>query len=380
MEKLYKYSEILEIQTEGDFAVLHNIITKERFKITLKSASIMSYLEGVEDFTYENLQKKFLEIEKNELRKFFEFLIAKRFVHEIADDPKILTIKPVFSLFNYDVRDLLDIEHSTVILGIPFGKGNTINEETFLYPDKIRGLTNKYGIKDVTSKGICDVGNIYFYENEYSFISYSKIEKIVEILSNKNNKIFSLGGDHSITFPIVKSLALKNKKINIIHFDAHTDYYKSSIHDLHEKHNFCSHHHGNFLQKILELENVNKIYQFGIRSLKEERKHPSKKVELFRNIEIKEFISSLKNIDKSVSTYISFDIDIIDPHYAPATATPVINGLNINDIFYVLDKLNENNINIIGIDIVEINPNKDIGGITMQLSVQLIQKLITLIT
>ena len=59
MEKLYKYSEILEIQTEGDFAVLHNIITKERFKITLKSASIMSYLEGVEDFTYENLQKKF---------------------------------------------------------------------------------------------------------------------------------------------------------------------------------------------------------------------------------------------------------------------------------------------------------------------------------
>ncbi len=379
MEKHYKYSEILDLQTESNFAILQNIITKERFKVTLKSARIIDFMRTLESFTYEKVQEKFSEIDENELNKFFDFLKIKRIVHEVKDDPKILTIKPVFSLFNHEIREFLEVKNSIVILGIPFGKGNTVNIETFLYPDKIRILTNKYGLKNYSSKEIYDVGNIYFYENEYSFISYKKIEKVVQILSGNNNKIFSLGGDHSITYPVVKALTKKYKKINIIHFDAHTDYYKSLIHDLHEKHNYCSHHHGNFLEKILELENVTQIYQFGIRGLKEEKKHSSKKVALFKNIEIEEFINSLKFIDKEIPTYISFDIDVIDPFFAPGTATPVIDGLKVNDIFNIIDKLKENCLNIVGIDVVEINPNKDIGGITMQLSVQLIQKLSKLI-
>lgn len=384
MEKKYKFSEIIEINTKPDDPILENILTKERFKITKKSLDIIHFIKNsTGGINKSEIEKEYHQINKTELNDFFNFLVTKRIIIKEDKDPKILTMKPLFGLFGSSIKNSLVVEDSIVYLGIPFGKGNTIATETSLYPNKIRVFSHKYGIinNDIlpfSEKPVYDVGDIYFYENEYTYISYFKITEIIRELVNNNNKVFSLGGDHSVTHSIIAGLNETYKNINIIHLDAHTDYYRSLIHDLHEKSNFCSYHHGNFLKRTIELNNVINIFQYGIRGINRELKS-SKKVKTFRINQIKQFLNDLKIIDKNSPTYITFDIDIIDPVYAPGTATPVINGLQIGETLNLINEIKKMKLNIIGVDLVEVNPEKDIGNITMQVSVEIIKHLTNLL-
>lgn len=384
MEKEYKFSEIIELYKKEDGFVIENIITNERFKITHSSFEILRKIkQSNEIITFDLLKKLCININIGEINDFFKFLVVRKVIVGFDEDPKILIMKPVFSLFGHKIENGSTVEHSLVYLGVPFGKGNMVDIGTSSYPEKLRLFSNKYGLKPFTPDfaliPIYDLGNIYFYENEHTTISYIKIRKIIESLAARNNRIFIIGGDHSITFPVIQSLIKIHTKINLIHLDAHTDYYQSKIHDLHEKFHYCSHHHGNFLQKILELKADIEIYQYGLRSLKNEKSHPSNRVHAYKINEETEFLSSLEKLDKNLPTYVTFDIDVIDPINAPATVTPVIGGISPQTMFNLLEKIENLNLNVIGVDLVEINPTKDMGNITMQLSIKIIHQLTKLL-
>lgn len=174
--------------------------------------------------------------------------------------------------------------------------------------------------------------------------------------------VFSLGGDHSISYPCVKTWAKNQKslghKYGLIHFDAHTDLLKERLGvDL------CF---GSWTSHIIkEFEKPSHIIQLGIRSSAKERSHWEKSFGLTQIWSqeilrigamqtIEPIIESLKN-EKITHLYISFDIDCLDTQYASATGTPEPNGLDPYDCVSIIRAL-RNSFMITGVDLVEVAP------------------------
>ncbi|MGB0454268.1 MAG: arginase family protein [Bacteriovoracaceae bacterium] len=177
-----------------------------------------------------------------------------------------------------------------------------------------------------------------------------------------NKKIVALGGDHSVSYPLVKSFLKKqsrlNRKTGLIHFDAHTDLLDKRLGiDL------CF---GSWTYHVLPyLESSQNLVQIGIRSSGQDRDHWENKFK-FPQIwshEIKEkpidewceFIVSHLKKQSIEDLYISFDIDAIDSSYAAATGTPETGGLSPHESICIIKAL-QNEFNVLSTDLVEVAP------------------------
>ena len=193
--------------------------------------------------------------------------------------------------------------------------------------------------------------------------TYEKIETFAHQLIKNNKKFISIGGDHSTTLPLLRALAKKHGPLNFIHFDAHLDTYPAAW--------GCEYHHGAFARHALEegLVNPKAMMQIGIRGplangsdLDIVRKHKVKifTVDDIRRKNIFDFVKTLPTF--AGPTYISFDIDCLDPAYAPGTGTPVPGGLTTYETQQILRALKIKN--LVGADIVDVSPPYDSSQIT----------------
>lgn len=179
---------------------------------------------------------------------------------------------------------------------------------------------------------------------------------------NKNQYLLTLGGDHSVSYPIVKSYLqhkkAQGKRVGLIHFDAHTDLLKERLGiDL------CF---GSWTYHIMDdLVDSTDLYQIGIRSSGKDRNHweSSFNINQYWNYEVKDKSPQglAKEIAKDLKSkgideiYISFDIDAIDARYASATGTPEKDGLEPHDCHLIIDTLC-NDFKLTGADLVEVAP------------------------
>lgn len=190
----------------------------------------------------------------------------------------------------------------------------------------------------------------------------------------KENKHIPLiiGGDHSITFPIIK--ALNKNDLTIIHFDAHPDLYQN-FND-----NYNS--HASPFARICENKLCNKLISIGIRTL---NSHQNEQVINYKDIIqiiyasdcpytyndtyelLKNFISNNDNI------YISIDMDVLDPAFAPGVSHREPGGLSTRQLLNFIHNCPGN---IIGMDLVEYNPKKDFDNITASVGAKLIKEMI----
>ncbi len=280
---------------------------------------------------------------------------------------------PLIIKKKYSIKDIFN----TIILGIPCEISSTGKPGSKLAPDSIRKESihlywekkkwpwnfslNKY-IK------IIDGGDLIYKNGNIKNFNKKIKEKITNLLKIKKNIIF-IGGDHYITLPILKTYKNFYKNMSLIHFDAHTDMYNNNN----------TYDHGNIINKIIEKKIIKKknIIQIGIRTYINKNNNiniiSSEKV---NKISTKKIIKKIEQTTNNLPTYISFDIDCIDPSYAPGTGTPVIGGITIHKILEIIRKLK--NINIIGFDMVEISPIYDKSGITSLTAASLILELIYL--
>jgi len=194
----------------------------------------------------------------------------------------------------------------------------------------------------INGKLIFDIGNIGTpYElNIDKENSLNSIEFFSTFLSSKDGIPIFLGGDHSITYPIVKGL--KHERINIIIFDAHSDESFEVCEDINEL------RHNNVVTYLSSLEKVNKIYQVGLRDL--HRSYQSEKVEIVKENNIKNILSTFPKNEKY---YISIDVDVLDPSILPNTGSLLPVGWTDREIINVLRVLTKE-MKIIGVDIVEL--------------------------
>ena len=189
------------------------------------------------------------------------------------------------------------------------------------------------------------------------------IEGVMKRELDRGNLPISLGGDHSITFPIVKAFSAKYSQIEILHFDAHPDLYEDFEGNLHS--------HASPFARIMESGAASRLVQVGIRTM---NRHQREQAQRF-NVEVHE-TKDWKDTTKLRFTspvYISFDMDALDPAFAPGVSHPEPGGLSTRQIISIIQNFEAPA--IIGADIVEFNPLRDPSGITAMTAAKILKEI-----
>ena len=174
-----------------------------------------------------------------------------------------------------------------------------------------------------------------------------------------------LGGDHMVTFPIVAGLAEAHGSVNILHFDAHPDLYEDFGGDPLS--------HASPFARIMERGFARRLVQVGIRTLNAECR---KQVETYgvEVVEMRDFTAERVPIPEQ-PLYVSIDLDALDPAFAPGVSHHEPGGLSVRDILSVLHRVPSP---IVGADVVEYNPTRDINGMTAVVAAKLVKELAAL--
>ena len=305
-----------------------------------------------------------------------------------------LHIKAKLPLFGVSKGCFSDLSEASVgILGVPYGNGNSKGQGTADAPAALRLAGKKYSLdynqlassnmlgrralnwpvphnSKSDKSSITDLGNIVVYSFETQHTIFNRIESIVKLLHEQNVIPFIIGGDHSITLPILRGYKARNKPINLIQFDAHTDNYVNRFESALPIEQIS---HANFINQVIKEELVEEITQIGIRGLSNISAHTQG-----LNIVSAYELDVNFHIERDSEVYISIDVDVLDPLIMMATGHPVPHGLNLLQLYQNLDFF-FSNYRVIGVDLVEFDPAKSRGNydteVCLELALYLIDRL-----
>lgn len=262
------------------------------------------------------------------------------------------------AVYEYEGINSTYNEADIVICGVPFDGTCSNRPGTRFGPDAVRteidGLEtySPYQEKDMIDYNYIDIGNMEIPIGSTSRTIDYIYENIKSMLTD-NKKIITLGGEHLISYPIVKAFAEKYSNMQVVHLDAHADL---RIEYLGEKLS-----HATVMRRIYEVLDSGNIFQYGIRSGTREEFEFAKehtKIQLFNLNDIEK----VKSIVGEDPVYLSIDLDVLDPSIFPGTGTPEPGGINYNELINGIVSLGD--INIVGADIVELSPHYDLSGVS----------------
>jgi agmatinase len=190
----------------------------------------------------------------------------------------------------------------------------------------------------------------------------AKISDAVEATAREGTVPLCLGGDHMVTFPIIAGLARVHGPVNILHFDAHPDLYDDFEGDPLS--------HASPFARIMESGIAKRLVQVGIRTM---NGHCREQAQRFGVdvIEMRDFTPEGVAVPDG-PLYVSIDLDGLDPAFAPGVSHHEPGGLSTRDILSVLHRVRGG---IIGADVVELNPSRDINQMTAVVAAKLVKEL-----
>jgi agmatinase len=261
-------------------------------------------------------------------------------------------------------HDIGNSDADLAILGLPYDLATSGRAGTRSGPNAIRQASANLRWEKVrwpwnfdlgSRLKAVDCGDVSYYQgNHEEFVAHTE-QRADEIL-NAGKTLLSFGGDHYVALPLLRCHARKHGKLALIHFDAHTDTDADGwIYD----HGAMFHHAR--MEGLLDDE---RCVQVGIRTWYEPANHPFKVIDADQANQrsAAEVAASICEIVGDGPAYLSFDIDCLDPAFAPGTGTPVAGGLSSNRVLQILRGLGE--LTIVGMDIVEVAPAYDHSDIT----------------
>ena len=255
------------------------------------------------------------------------------------------------------------------LIGLPTDQNSSFERGAALAPSAIRAalwsdrgnLSAQSGEEIGTDIILKDIGDLPLSDVDCAADDAAIMQAVADTVSDGGIPIL-LGGDHAVTYPIVAALAGLHGPLNILHFDAHPDIYADFEGNPRS--------HASPFARILESGHARRIVQVGIRTL---NRHCREQAEQY-NVEI---LPMLDFRTEQVPVlegplYISIDLDGIDPSEAPGVAHPEPGGLTLREVLSILAKQNAQ---IVGADIVELNPARDVNDITAILAAKLVREL-----
>jgi agmatinase len=264
-----------------------------------------------------------------------------------------------------------------VIWGVPFDLATSYRPGARFGPQAIRRISAMwepaddawpYDFTPFTELNIVDYGDAVFDYSRPETVLNSITAQAAAILKSKA-KLYSMGGDHVITYALLRAHAKKYGKLALIHFDAHPDTWADTN---------KNHYHGNFVSYADDgLIDPAASIQIGIRTVAP-NPHRIAQIDAEQCLKLgtAAIAAKIRKIVGNRKTYLSLDIDVLDPAHAPGTGTPVPGGLSSRELYVMLRGLS--GVNIVGADVVEVSPPYDAADITANAAAGALQQLLCL--
>lgn len=260
-------------------------------------------------------------------------------------------------------------ECGKVIIGLPMDATTSFRPGTRLAPYRVREVSE--GLEEYSIYQDKSLEEIKFYDAGDVTIPFGNVteslrrmENVVSEILSMNKKVYSIGGEHLVTLPVVKAYREKFSNLVVIQLDAHadlrTDYLGESL------------SHASVMRHVIEYIGKGNLYQLGIRSgTRDELKYAA----LMSNMYLDQLSAVLSEVKAGVGcrpVYLTVDIDVVDPAYAPGTGTPEPGGVSARELLKSLLELAE--LNIVGFDVVEISPPYEKGDNTSILGAKIMRE------
>ena len=256
---------------------------------------------------------------------------------------------------------------TVALIGIPFDEYSSFMRGPAKAPSVIRqtlhnGASNLFaenGVDLDTHPRFRDLGDLRLPGGEDAIAA---IKREIERLTSQKARILALGGDHAITYPVVHALTDTYDDLTLLHLDAHPDIYDS--------YNGSRFSHACPFARIMETGRVKRLVQVGVRGMNDEQRKQVNKFGV-TCIEMKDYRS--KNpIALEGPLYLSLDMDVLDPAYAPGVSHHEPGGMSTREVLRLIQSIQ---CPIVGADIVEVNPDRDVNGLTAAVAAKFLKEI-----
>jgi len=269
------------------------------------------------------------------------------------------------------VRPDVDYERRPVLLGIPFDANSSFLRGPAEGPAAVREELSSPSSNGWTETGIdlnapgiwYDVGDASWTSDESAF---GAIQDAITLLVGRGAVPISVGGDHSVTYPILEGFARAGIRPDILHFDAHPDLYDELDGNRHS--------HASPFARIMESGLASRLVQVGIRTLNAHQREQASRFAV-EQIQMRE-IDRWRGLRFERPLYVTFDMDVLDPAFAPGVSHHEPGGLSTREALAILHSLR---VPIVGADVVELNPRRDVVGITAAAAAKITRELMGLV-
>ncbi|TOG14775.1 agmatinase [Vibrio parahaemolyticus] len=262
------------------------------------------------------------------------------------------------------IRNPVSADADVVVLGVPLDMATSGRPGARMGPDAIRrasvnlaweGKKFPWDFNVLDKLKVIDAGDLVFDCGDAEDFTY-RLEAATSEILKSGKTMLGLGGDHFITLPILRAYAKHHGQMALIHFDAHTDTYA----------NGSSYDHGTMFYHAPKegLISAKKSVQIGIRTEYKQQDHGFNVINAMQanDMSVNEILEEIRRTVADKPVYVTFDIDCLDPAFAPGTGTPVCGGLNSDKALKIIRGLA--GMNIVGMDVVEVSPPYDHSDVT----------------
>ncbi len=261
-------------------------------------------------------------------------------------------------------RDFAAGHIDAVVMGVPYDLGTSGRAGARGGPNAIRQASANLRWEErrwpwdfclAERLNVIDFGDLNYMYGDSDDMA-SRVEEQAAQITGAGKTLVSFGGDHFVTLPLLRGHARTHGKLALIHFDAHTDTYGDE-----EKYS-----HGTMFYRAPQegLIDPARSIQVGIRTQYDQSSHPFQVVDAHRanELPVDDIVAAIRARVGDSPAYLTFDIDCLDPAFAPGTGTPVIGGMSTSRALRILQGIAD--LNIVGFDVVEVAPAYDHAQVT----------------
>ena len=255
---------------------------------------------------------------------------------------------------------------NVAVLGVPLDENSSFLSGAALAPSCIRqalhsGETNlcaEDGTDLSTNPRWHDLGDLDLQRGGDAF---ARIEAAVASLLSQDLRLLALGGDHAITYPIMRAYAAKYGDLTVLHLDAHPDLY--------DEFEGSRHSHACPFARIMEERLVVRLVQVGIRTMNPHQREQARRF----GVEVVEMrhVQPELALNLTGPLYVSIDLDVLDPAFAPGVSHHEPGGFSVRQLLRLLQELP---VPVVGADLVELNPHRDLVGCTAMVAAKLLKE------
>jgi agmatinase len=257
---------------------------------------------------------------------------------------------------------------TAALVGVPWDEHSSFLRGAALAPPAIRSalrspssnLCTESGLDLGAERGLTDAGDL---EVPAGAAAVAAIEQGILRLLDTGTHVLALGGDHAITYPVVRAHARHHRGLTLVHLDAHPDLYDAFEGDRLS--------HACPFARILEERLVRRLVQVGLRAM---TPHQRAQADRF-GVEVIEMTAWRPDLQVAAEgpVYVSVDLDVLDPAFAPGVSHQEPGGLSTRDVIGFLHRLRGA---VVGADVVELNPTCDPSGVTARVAAKLVRELL----